>query len=783
MVRLPPPAGGRDGAAVNALVHGREALELRVTGLVQGVGFRPFVHRIACRHQLSGWVRNTAGSVQIAVEGIPVELRRFLVELHAEAPPLARIEGVESQWRTASGRSGFAILPSATDRCARQPVSPDVATCDRCLAELFDPADRRYRYPFITCTDCGPRFTVIETMPYDRERTTMRHFTQCPACLAEYRTPGDRRHHSETNSCPACGPRIWCTTGSSQVLAEGTEASIEAAVTLLRLGGILALRGLGGFHLACDATDHRAVSWLRRRKHREAKPLAIMVDTLASAEALVDLAPDARRLLQSPAHPIVVADRRPDTGLAAGVAPGLAQLGVMLAYTPLHHLLLRAVGRPLVMTSGNRSEEPIAMANAEALARLGSIADGFLLHDRDIAARYDDSVVRPTPGASVFLRRARGYAPLPLPLPVPAPVPILAVGPHLKNTFTLAAGTEAWVSQHIGDLENLETLEHFRSALARFRALFRIDPQVVVRDQHPGYLSTAEADRMGIGPVLQVQHHHAHVAAVLAEHGRTDQVVGVAFDGTGYGSDGTVWGGEFLLADLEGFRRVGHLRPAPLPGGDLAARTPWRSALGYLSLDPRLAPAFERAFATVPVVEYRVAEQQVHRRLNAPLASSMGRLFDAAAAVLGVRARSHFEGQAAMELEALAGSHPGALMEVPIAATSEGWVLDPLPLLAELGTAVAAGRPVEVLAAGFHDSLAEATARAAGRACSEAGVGTVVLGGGVFQNARLLVAVVARLEAAGLEVLAPRRLSPNDGAVSYGQAASAAARLARGPLH
>jgi len=765
---------------MKSITHGREALELRVTGLIQGVGFRPFVHRIAQRHELAGWVRNTAGSVEIEIEGSPRELRRFLVELNVEAPPLAQIATVESRWRPVSGRSGFAILASAIDHSSRQPVSPDVATCDQCLAELFDPVNRRHHYPFITCTDCGPRFTVIEAMPYDRERTSMRHFPQCPACLAEYHTPGNRRHHSETNSCPACGPKLWCTGSSGEAITHGTAESIEAAAGLLRLGGILAVRGLGGFHLACDATDHRAVAWLRKRKGREAKPLAVMVGSLEAAARLVRLTLQDRALLQSPARPIVVAERLPGTRLAPAVAPGLVQVGIMLAYTPLHHLLLAAVGRPLVMTSGNRSEEPIAISNAEALQRLGSIADAFLFHDREIVARYDDSVVRSTAVGPVFLRRARGYAPLPLRLPVATPIPILAVGPHLKNTFTLASENQAWVSQHIGDLENFETLEHFRTALDRFRSLFRIDPQAVVRDLHPGYLSSAEADRLGIGPVLQVQHHHAHVAAVLAEHGRTRPAIGVAFDGTGYGTDGTVWGGEFLLADLEQFQRVGFLRPAPLPGGDLAVRTPWRSALGYLSLDPSRASRFERAFAAVPAVERRVAEQQVQRHLNAPLASSVGRLFDAAAAVLGVRSTSQFEGQAAMELEAIAGSRVAQPLEFPIVDTAKGWVLDPVPLLAALGAGVKAGQAVEHLAAAFHTSLAHATALAARRACEHAGVGTVVLAGGVFQNARLLASVASRLKAMGVEVLTATLLSPNDGAVSYGQAAIAAARLARG---
>jgi len=763
------------------LMHGREALVVRVTGLVQGVGFRPFVHRLAGRHGLAGWVRNTAGSVEIDVEGSPGELRAFLAELHAEAPPLARIEAVESRSHAVSGRSGFAIRASVSEPGATLPVSPDVATCPACLAEMTDPDNRRYRYPFITCTDCGPRFTVIEAMPYDRQRTSMRAFSQCPACLAEYGTPGNRRHHSETNSCPACGPRIWCTDGRGTPLTQGTDETLEAAASLLRLGGILAIRGLGGFHLACDATDETSVSWLRKRKHRDAKPLAVMVATTAAARQLVALTEPGAELLESAQRPIVVADRVASSPLAPSVAPGLGQVGVMLAYTPLHHLLLATVGRPLVMTSGNRSEEPIATSNSEALERLGGIADGFLFHDREIVARYDDSVIRPTPGGAVFLRRARGYAPLPLELPVPAPVPILAVGPHLKNTFAIADGARAWVSQHIGDLENLETLEHFRDAQARYGALFQVVPRAVVRDLHPGYLSTQEAERSALTMLPPVQHHHAHIAAVLAEHGRRGPAIGVAFDGTGYGTDGTIWGGEFLRADLEGFERLGHLRPAPLPGGDLAVRSPWRTALGYLSLESRRAPLFARAFQAVPVTQFRIAQQQLERLLNAPMASSIGRLFDAAAAVLGVRIVSEFEGQAAMELESLAAERVAGELEFPIVDTADGWILDPLPLLASLGVGVRNRQPVADLAADFHASVARTTALAARRACRETGLSTVVLAGGVFQNARLLGSVARRLRGFGFEVLVPRQLSPNDGAVSYGQVAVAAARLSRSP--
>jgi hydrogenase maturation protein HypF len=474
----------------------------------------------------------------------------------------------------------------------------------------------------------------------------------------------------------------------------------------------------------------------------------------------------------------VLLPARTGNGLAPGVAPGLSQVGIMLAYTPLHHLLLDLAGRPLVMTSGNRSDEPIATGNREALIRLGAIADGFLLHDRDIVARYDDSVVRVVRDAPVFLRRARGYAPLPLPLPVPSPRPLLAVGPHLKNTLTLVHGGTAYVSQHVGDLDSPETLDHFEATLAASRRLFRIEPEVVVRDTHPEYLSTRLAEELGLPRIITVQHHHAHIAAVMAEHGVTAPVLGIAYDGTGYGDDGTTWGAEFLIADLTGYTRVGHLLPAPLPGGDLAARTPWRAALGYLSTDPGAAASLQVAFEGIDARERAVAERQIAARFNAPIASSMGRLFDAAAAVIGLRRYSGYEGQAAMELESLAGRRPAAEYPCRLEETDGRLVFDPLPLLAWLGARRQRGVDQADLAADFHASIAWSTAVMAQRLARAGGVETVVLGGGVFQNARLLESLQGRLETAGLRVLTPRRLSANDGAISYGQAAVGAALLA-----
>jgi len=756
----------------------REARLLHVTGVVQGVGFRPFVHRLAMRHGLTGWVRNRAGEVEIAVEGTGEQLEAFRTALDRELPPLARVDGIVVEVLAPEGSTEFAILASADDPDRRQPISPDVATCAACEGELFDPLDRRFRYPFITCTDCGPRFTVIEAMPYDRERTSMRAFTQCPACLREYRTPGDRRYHSESNSCRDCGPRLWFERAGRATAAPGIDPLLAAA-DVIRAGAVLAVRGLGGFHLATDATNEAAVERLRARKRREAKPLAVMVRTLGDADALAWISDQEARLLASRERPIVLLRARHDSPLAPSVAPGIDTVGVMLAYTPLHHLLLDLCRRPLVMTSGNLSDEPIATDNGDARRRLTDVADAFLLHDREIVARYDDSVVRVAAGGQIFLRRARGHAPLPVALPVATPVPLVAVGPHLKNTFTLAAGRQAYVSQHIGDLENLETLEHFRASFDALRRLFRVEPEVAVRDLHPGYLSTHVAEELGLSRVIAVQHHHAHIGAVMAEHGVTEPVVGVAFDGTGYGDDGNVWGAEVLIADLTGYRRVGHLDYAPLPGGDLAARRPWRAALGYLDLEPAAEAAFRRAFTGVDRKELRLAGRQLARGVNTPFASSMGRLFDAAAAVLGVRQACHYEGQAAMELEALAGTRNAPTLPFPALGAAGEWVLDPIPLLTALGERRAAGVGLGALAAEFHESVAAGTVALVSRAVELAGTRRVALGGGCFQNARLLTSLRVRLEWQGFDVLIPRALSPNDGAVSYGQAAIAAALLER----
>ena len=760
---------------MNTALRPETARLIKVTGVVQGIGFRPFVHRLASRHGLSGWVRNASGDVQMHVEGMREDVAAFERDLAGEVPlpTLARFESVSCTPALAIGLRGFSILESSTEPERRQPISPDVATCTACERELADAGDRRFRYPFITCTDCGPRFTVIEAMPYDRERTSMRAFVQCKTCAAEYYRPSDRRFHSETNSCAVCGPTLWYEPGG----ATGDEA-LEVAAGLLRQGGILALRGLGGFHLAVDATDEAAVRRLRERKHREAKPLAVMVGSLDEAATLVRLDESTTQWLTRPERPIVLLPLRDDSPIARSVAPSLDVLGVMLAYTPLHRLLLEAVGHPLVMTSGNQSEEPIAIENQEAKTRLGSIADGFLLHDREIVARYDDSVVRIVEGAPVFLRRARGFAPLPFDMPVESPVPLLAVGPHLKNTITLVQGRTAYPSQHIGDLENIETLNHFRAALERMQRLFRIEPEVAVRDLHPGYLSSRVAEELGLAQVITVQHHHAHVAAVLAEHGVQGPAIGLAYDGTGLGDDGNVWGAEVMVADLIGYRRLAHLRYAPMPGGDLAARTPWRCLAGYASLSPE-STALQPKGRDPGAEDYRIALRQIERGINAPLASSMGRLFDAAAAVLGVRDVASYEGQAAMELESLADGGRVLPLPFPVVDQGDGWHLDPVPLLSELAERKASGEPVPRLAAAFHESIAEASTDVVSRIRRATGLDTVVLSGGSFQNARLLRSLRRRLLERSFRVLVPNQFSPNDGAISVGQAAVAAAQLAQ----
>jgi hydrogenase maturation protein HypF len=757
-------------------------IQAHVEGTVQGVGFRPFVYRLAAELGLGGWVRNDERGVELEVEGEQRALDAFLVRLAAEAPPLALVERVRAEPRPARGERRFLIAPSRREGAASPDalVAPDCATCPDCLAELFDPGNRRHRYPFINCTNCGPRFTIVRGVPYDRRRTTMAGFRMCGACRAEYEDPGDRRFHAQPNACPECGPRARLLASPDAHSASAVVDAIAGAALLLAEGAVVAVKGLGGYHLAARADDEAAVGALRGRKRREDRPFALMVAHLPAARRLACVADDEAALLEDPARPIVLIARRRDAEVAAGVAPRARELGLMLPYAPLHHLLLAdletlGVGS-LVMTSGNVSDEPIAYQDEAALARLAPIADAFLLHDRPIHMRTDDSVVRVVRAGgrrrAQPLRRSRGYVPASLPLPVPAPRPLLACGAELKSTFCVARGGRAWVGHHIGDLGNWETLRSFREGIAHFQKLFAVVPEVLAHDLHPGYLSTAYALEREDVELLAVQHHHAHLAAVLAEHGETGPAVGAIYDGTGYGADGTVWGGELLVGGLGGFERAGHLRPVRLPGGDRAVREPWRMACVWLAQatgDP--APPIPPSLAGRVAPERWAAVARIAREgVAAPITTSVGRLCDAVAALCALRCVVHYEGQAAIELEALAD--PGERGAYPMPYVDGE--LDPRPTIAAVISELAAGDPVASIAARFHGALAAATVRGCVEIATAGGLSTVVLAGGVFQNRLLLERVAAGVEDAGLRVLTAERLPPNDGAISYGQAAIAA---------
>ena len=743
----------------------------RVEGVVQGVGFRPFVHRLAGELGLDGFVRNDERGVLVEVEGEPERVERFLARLRDDAPPLATVERVlaEAVEPQAAG-AGFLIVPSEGRGPPSALVSADVATCEDCLAELFDPADRRFRYPFLNCTNCGPRFTIVRGVPYDRSNTTMAGFEMCAACRAEYDDPGDRRFHAQPTACPACGPRL--------------RTPLEDAVAALLAGRVVAVKGLGGYHLACRADDAEAVGALRSRKHREDKPFALMVGSVEAARELVELGEEEERLLTGRERPIVLVPRRAGAAVAPAVAPRARELGVMLPYTPLHHLLLADAAMPLVMTSGNVSDEPIAYEDEEALERLAPIADAFLLHDRPIHMRTDDSVVRligSHPPGPLMVRRSRGYVPSSLPLPEPAARPVLACGAELKSTFCLAKGGRAWVSHHIGDLANLETLRSFTEGVEHFERLFDVRPEVIAHDLHPDYLSTRYAlEREAVAHVA-VQHHHAHLAACLAEHGETGPAVGAIFDGAGHGLDGTVWGGELLAGGLGGFERAGHLWAVRLPGGDQAVRQPWRMACAWLQEalgeEPPPAAGVERA-------RWEAGAQLARSGLSAPRTTSMGRLFDAVAARCGVRAEIRYEGQAAIELEGSAEPGDHGSYELPVTGGDHagtpgagGLVLDARPAVLAVAEDLAHGTAAAVVSARFHDTVAAATAEACARVASTRGLDTAVLSGGVFHHRRLLEGTAAALSAAGLRVLVPRRLPPGDGGIAYGQAAVAIATL------
>jgi hydrogenase maturation protein HypF len=730
-----------------------QRVRVRIEGVVQGVGFRPYVHRLATELGLAGFVRNDARGVVVEAEGDAGAVAALLARLPAEAPPMAVVDAITPEAVPVRADAGFVIASSARDSTADALVPGDAATCEACLRELRTPGDRRYRYPFINCTDCGPRFTIVRGVPYDRPLTTMAGFAMCDRCAAEYHDPADRRFHAQPNACPDCGPRL--------------DHPLDDVIDALVGGAVVAVKGIGGFHLACVASDERAVAMLRSRKHREEKPFALMAPDLEAARRLVALGPVETALLRGRDRPIVLAPRRRDARVAAAVAPHSAELGVMLPYSPLHHLLLADVGEPLVMTSGNVSDEPIVYRDDDARERLAGIADLVLGHDRPIETRTDDSVLRVARGRPLPLRRSRGAVPSALALPVPAARHVLACGAELKSTFCVARGRRAWVSHHIGDLKNVETLGSFAEGVVHFQTLFAVTPEVVVHDLHPDYLSTTYAlSRDGVEHVA-VQHHHAHLAACLAEHGETGPAVGAIFDGTGLGTDGTVWGGEILVGGLSGFQRAGHLWPVPLPGGDRAAHEPWRMACAWRMV----AGGDARPLPGVDPDRWRTVARMAETGTASPVTTSVGRLFDAVAALCGLRLEVSYEGQAAMELEAACdGAERGAYPLESVAG-----VLDPREAILAVDRDVARGLPAGVVATRFHHGLADATARACADLAADRGLDAVVLSGGSFQNRRLLERTSERLAAAGLRVLVPERLPPNDGGIAFGQAAVAAA--------
>lgn len=749
--------------------------KLKVTGIVQGVGFRPFVYRLARDHHLAGWVCNTSSGVEIQVEGAAAAVDSFVRKLSADAPSLARIDAILQLDAEPWSREGFRILVSKNLAATEALIPADVSTCPDCFREIADPGDRRYQYPFTNCTNCGPRFTIIRQVPYDRPQTTMAAFAMCPECRAEYENPEDRRFHAEPTACPRCGPWVWLEERGTVI----TEEPLKAAGRLLQEGKIVAVKGLGGFHLAADARNKQALLTLRSRKGRVAKPFAVMVRDLAEAELVGELGDLERSLLLSPERPIVLVKRRVNGPVSPQVAPGNNYLGLMLPYTPLHLLLFEHAPPALVMTSGNLSEEPLEFTDTGARTRLAALADALLLHNRAIQVPCDDSVVRPVDAATVIpVRRARGLVPRPVRLPLPTP-PVLGVGAEQKNTFCVAWERTALLSQHIGDLDTAETFDYYRQAIRHFEGLCRQEPAVIAHDLHPQYLSTRYAREQEGVRLIGVQHHHAHIAACLAENGRTEKCLGIALDGTGYGTDGTVWGGEILVADLADFTRAGHLAPVRLPGGDAAAWDPRRMAAAFLkaAYGEDFEEAAKRLALNFNHFEWQVLRRQLDTGLNSPLTSSAGRLFDAAAAALGVCRVRTYEGQPAVELEMVADPGEEGFYESAPPQEDESLILDTPGLFRAVAEDFWSGAGVDKIAARFHNSLVQMIAAACLRVRQQTGLELAALAGGVFQNALLFTKLRRRLEELGFEVLFHTQTPPNDGSISLGQVAVTAARL------
>jgi len=784
-----------------------------IQGIVQGVGFRPFVFRIARQLELTGWVRNTPAGVEIEVQGNESDLSAFDSALKNDLPPLAVVTSHETGIIPLTDDGAFSILGSSGGEASIQ-IAPDSAVCSDCLRELFDPTDRRYRYPFITCTNCGPRYSIITGIPYDRPKTTMAGFPLCPDCLREYQDPADRRFHAQPVACPACGPQVRLINSSADFPlpdppppGEGDieldnrdlefnsspqrgevgrgENAIRQAIDLLKQGAILAIKGIGGYHLAVDACHQDAVERLRKLKKRDEKPFAVMAADLAAARTLAELEETEERLLTSPESPIVIVRKSADTPLAELIAPGNDWVGLMLPYAPLHHLLLRGNFRALVMTSGNISDEPVAYEDDDALRRLAGIADYFLLHDRPIHIRSDDSVMRLFQGKPLFYRRARGYAPRAVKLPFRSR-PVLAVGAELKSAICLLDGELAFLSQHIGDLQNDSTSDSFRHTVAHLSELLEIKPEVIACDLHPDYLSTRFAEQSGL-PLVKVQHHHAHLAACMAENGLEGDLLGVILDGTGYGDDGTIWGGEFLVGGYDGYKRAAHFRQFRLPGGDAAVREPWRMALSYLH-GAIGAEAFNMDHPLIRQLgeqERKLFASMLERGINSPLTSSCGRLFDAVAALLNIRNKVSYDGQAAIELEALAEtaeikSPPATFYQGGrygyeiLSAEEKPLQLDFSPIFPEILADMKAGIETSLIASRFHDTVASGVVDVCLQICNANGLDRIALSGGVFQNRLLSEKVYTALVSNGYKVFTHRLVPPNDGGLALGQAAIAA---------
>lgn len=761
--------------------------KITITGIVQGVGFRPFIYNLACQHQVKGFVRNLGGSVEIEVQSTAAKVSHFLQEISQKAPPMSLIEKMAAvEIPTLASTADFEILNSSSTDNLHKAISPDMATCDDCLEELFDPANRRYRYPFINCTNCGPRFTIIEKLPYDRPFTTMAEFEMCQLCSAEYTDPTNRRFHAQPNACTTCGPSLTFVSKTENGNCTLTDDALGKTVELLANGRLVAVKGLGGFHIICDAESDQAITALRKGKRRTDKPFAVMMTDLDMVSKFCCLNDREIKLLSSPEKPIVLLRLLKDTTLKT-LAPGNAFLGVMLPYTPIHHLLMSALKRPLVCTSGNVSEEPIATDNEEAITNLANIVDGYLIHNRKILSRYDDSVITVFDNEALLIRRSRGYAPKSVSMPMTTSKQVLALGAQLKNTFCLYKNAHAYISQHIGDLENLETLEHLDDALARMIDLFDVQPEIIACDMHLDYLSTQFAVRLSMSmslPLIKVQHHHAHIVSCMVENNLRGPVIGVAFDGAGFGPDGTVWGGEFLISHYDRFERVAHLSTRLMPGGHLAIRQPWRMALSYLQ-DQQFDGA-KTNYLNICRVQHgeqavQFALQQLQRGINSPPTSSAGRLFDAAAAALNIRHIATFEGQAAIELEALGHQWTAATQvedtyPFTIDTSACPMVIETGQIIPHLISEQLAGITNVEASYRFHLTIAGIISQTCEELKNKTGIKQICLSGGVFQNRLLLDLTLKALRKQNLEVFLQRVVPTNDGGISLGQAVIAASQ-------